>query len=239
MLSGAVLQEGHSLEWKSCVDLGQREWQARVARFVLGAANRPPALAGASRDGHAFILLGVEPRRACGTKMVDPALLDAGLARFLGTAGPGYVLDYVTLGAGPRQTRPGRLRKKIPALTEAPVGHFDDHHDFVVVGRAAAVPELRMGRLLQRLAGPPRPSPLRRNRPPRRGPPARPARHTLVFHRATLRLTAPRMKQGRRGHRCRLHSRSPVITFGEDLSSSCRFPRACRTGFISAGPGFP
>jgi hypothetical protein len=31
--------------------------------------------------------------------MVDPALLDAGLARFLGTAGPGYVLDYVTLGA--------------------------------------------------------------------------------------------------------------------------------------------
>jgi hypothetical protein len=99
VLSGAVLQEGHWLEWKSSVDLGQREWQARVARFILGAANRPPALAGASHDGHAFILLGVEPGRACGTKMVDPALLDAGLARYLGTAGPGYVLDYVTLEA--------------------------------------------------------------------------------------------------------------------------------------------
>jgi hypothetical protein len=120
VLSGAVLQEGHWLEWKSCVDLGQREWQARVARFVLGAANRPPALAGASHDGHAFILLGVEPRRACGTKMVDPALLDAGLARFLGTAGPGYVLDYVTLGAGPRQTRPGPSTQEDPRAHRGP-----------------------------------------------------------------------------------------------------------------------
>jgi len=31
--------------------------------------------------------------------MVDRAMLDAGLARYLGTAGPRCVLDYVTLGA--------------------------------------------------------------------------------------------------------------------------------------------
>lgn len=93
------LQESHWLEWKSDADLGQREWQARAAKFVLGAANRPAALARPTQDGHAFMLVGLEPGRVVGTPVVDPATIGAGLARYLGTTGPEYVLDYVQLGA--------------------------------------------------------------------------------------------------------------------------------------------
>ncbi|MDQ4105140.1 MAG: hypothetical protein M3186_16035 [Actinomycetota bacterium] len=99
VFSDTVLQESHWLEWKSAVNLGQREWQARVARFILGAANRPPGLAGASHEGRAFMLLGVEPGRAVGTTEVDLAVVTAGLARYLGSAGPCYVLDYVAFSA--------------------------------------------------------------------------------------------------------------------------------------------
>lgn len=61
VMNDTAQQETHWLEWKSQVDLSNREWQARVARFILGAANRPSTLAGASHGGHAFMLLGVEP----------------------------------------------------------------------------------------------------------------------------------------------------------------------------------
>lgn len=97
VLEDAALQESHWLEWKSAVDLGQRVWHARVARFVLGAANRPRALAAAAHDGHAFMLLGLEPGRAVGTPVVDPAVVGDGLARFLGTAEPHHTLDYVAV----------------------------------------------------------------------------------------------------------------------------------------------
>jgi hypothetical protein len=92
------LQESHWLEWKSIADLRQREWQARSAKFVLAAANRPAALARATHEGHAFMLIGLEPGRLVGTTVVDPATIGAGLARYLGSTGPSYLLDYVTLG---------------------------------------------------------------------------------------------------------------------------------------------
>lgn len=91
------LQELHWLEWKTLVDLGQREWQARVAKFVLGAANRSAALARTKHDGHAFMLLGLEPGALIGTTVVDPATVDAGLVRYLGKVGPNYQLEYITL----------------------------------------------------------------------------------------------------------------------------------------------
>jgi hypothetical protein len=92
----SVLQESHWLEWKSMADLGQRVWQARVARFVLGAANRPRSLTG-PHEGQAFMLLGVEPGQAHGTNAVDPAQVGQGLARYLGIVGPQYSLDYATI----------------------------------------------------------------------------------------------------------------------------------------------
>jgi hypothetical protein len=97
VLQEHALQEGHWLEWKSDADLGRRVWQARAARFILGAANRSRAAATGPYEGNAFLLLGVEPGRAIGTNNVDTALVTQALVRYLGSVGPHYSLDYVTI----------------------------------------------------------------------------------------------------------------------------------------------
>jgi hypothetical protein len=97
VLTATTMHESHWLEWKSAVDLNERGWQGQSRPLHPWAANRPRSLAATAHDGCAFMLLGVEPGRASGTNMVDPAIVDAGLVRFLGRAGPRYVLDYVSL----------------------------------------------------------------------------------------------------------------------------------------------
>jgi hypothetical protein len=66
-------------------------------RFILGAANRPRPAATGPYEGNAFLLLGVEPGRAIGTKNVDPAVVTQALVRYLGSVGPHYSLDYITI----------------------------------------------------------------------------------------------------------------------------------------------
>lgn len=92
------LQESDWLEWKSSADLGHRVWQARTARFILGAANRSGRDRADPYEDSAFLLLGVEPGAAAGTVIVDPAVVTQGLLRFLGSVGPYYSLDYVYIG---------------------------------------------------------------------------------------------------------------------------------------------
>lgn len=75
-------------------------WQARAARFILGAANRSRPAATGPYEGNAFLLLGVEPGRAMGTNIVDPAKITQALVRYLGSVGPHYSLDYVTVDGG-------------------------------------------------------------------------------------------------------------------------------------------
>jgi len=99
VLSDPTAQETDWLEWKSRADLGQRLWQARAARFILAAANRPRTSAAGPFEGCAFLLLGVEPGQAHGTNLVDPAVVEQGLARYLGTVGPVHSLEYVTVEA--------------------------------------------------------------------------------------------------------------------------------------------
>ncbi len=99
VLSDPTAQESDWLEWKSRADLGQRLWQARAARFILAAANRPRTSAAGPYEGHAFLLFGVEPGRAHGTNVIDPAVVDQGFARYLGTVGPAHSLEYVTIEA--------------------------------------------------------------------------------------------------------------------------------------------
>ena len=100
VLEHQTLQETHWLEWKN-VSLGEREWQASAAKFVLGAANRPSSLARTAHGGHAFFLVGVQPGQVVGTPIVDSAVVDAGLARYLGTSGPRYNFNYVTVQGQP------------------------------------------------------------------------------------------------------------------------------------------
>jgi hypothetical protein len=84
VLSDPAMQETDWLEWKSQADLSQRLWQARAARFILAAANRPRTSAAGPYEGCAFLLLGVEPGQAHGTNVVDPAVVEQGLAVTVG-----------------------------------------------------------------------------------------------------------------------------------------------------------
>lgn len=97
VLHESELQEADWLEWKSEADLRDRLWQARSARFILGAANRTRPAGSGSHEGNAFLMLGVQPGRVSGTLVVDPATTSQALARYLGTVGPRYSLGYVTI----------------------------------------------------------------------------------------------------------------------------------------------
>lgn len=69
-------------------DLGTAEWQAKVARFILGSANRPARLRDTAVGGCGYMLLGVEPGTIEHTPMPDAAALDNGIRRFIGPTGP-------------------------------------------------------------------------------------------------------------------------------------------------------
>lgn len=83
------------LEWKSTVELSEKRWQFEIARFVLGAGNRMPDRAARTVDGHAYMLLGVEPRNLCGVSRIDNAQLEQGVSAYAGHDGPAWSPDYV------------------------------------------------------------------------------------------------------------------------------------------------
>ena len=83
------------LEWKSTVDLSEKRWQFEIARFVLGAGNRMPDRAARAADGHAYMLLGVEPQNLCGVARIDNAQLEQGVSAYTGHDGPHWSPEYV------------------------------------------------------------------------------------------------------------------------------------------------
>jgi hypothetical protein len=61
ILAADPVDETHWLEWKTDVNLTDRQWQARIAKFVLGVANRRPQVADPACEGCAYMALGVAP----------------------------------------------------------------------------------------------------------------------------------------------------------------------------------
>lgn len=81
--SPACRQETHWLEWKETLDLGEKEVQAKIAKAVLGFANRSPTTAGRHAGGCAYLLVGVAPGSLDGVARVDAAALEDGIGRYL------------------------------------------------------------------------------------------------------------------------------------------------------------
>jgi hypothetical protein len=86
-------QERFFLEVKSDVDLNAKHGQHKVAKFVLGAANRDPAHAARRLAGSAVMLLGVGGGRATGIGAFEAKDLEREVQKFTGVPGPGW--DYV------------------------------------------------------------------------------------------------------------------------------------------------
>ena len=72
------------LEWKREADLSDRRWQATIAKFIAGFANRDPMVAQRSAKGCAYLVIGAEPENLVGVDPIDNAQLLAGVSRFIG-----------------------------------------------------------------------------------------------------------------------------------------------------------
>jgi hypothetical protein len=89
--------ETHYLEWKSDYDLTSSEGQFKVARTILGMANRPVELAARFFGGVGYMVVGAEVNNVAGTRAVDSAILQNGIGRYLGIDGPEWYPQSVTV----------------------------------------------------------------------------------------------------------------------------------------------
>ncbi|WP_026552483.1 hypothetical protein [Arthrobacter sp. H20] len=88
------VREKHFLEVKSSFDLNLKEDCAKVAKFILGAANRPVDLAARAFGGYAVMVLGAEKGRVGGVPAgLEILALGQKIGRYFGTSGPQWDLE--------------------------------------------------------------------------------------------------------------------------------------------------
>ncbi|WP_149204501.1 hypothetical protein [Actinotalea subterranea] len=91
--------ETHWLEMKRELDLS-RSGAAKIAKFILGAANRLPEAAANALEGHAVMVLGVAHDALVGVEPVEDLELEQRLTPFLGTEGPRWDTQRVGVADG-------------------------------------------------------------------------------------------------------------------------------------------
>src|SRR5690606_17663034 len=91
-------QERYFLELKSDVDLTTKHGRHKVAKFILGAANRDPAKAAKRFGGHAVMLLGVSVGATNGIPPFEAQDLEREVRKFTGASGPGWDFERVVVG---------------------------------------------------------------------------------------------------------------------------------------------
>jgi hypothetical protein len=97
------LAERHYLELKGALDLQSKKDLAKIAKFILGAANRDFDLANKAFDGHAVMIVGVAAGEAVGVVPVEMHELARAVERFTGPNGPGWDIARVKLDGDDRE----------------------------------------------------------------------------------------------------------------------------------------
>jgi hypothetical protein len=87
--------ERNFLELKCDLDLSTTQGQAKVAKFILGAANRAPELAARRFGGHALLVLGVSKGAIRGIPFFEAKDLERTVKKFVGAEGPGWDFERV------------------------------------------------------------------------------------------------------------------------------------------------
>ncbi|MGK9148461.1 hypothetical protein KXS11_12615 [Plantibacter flavus] len=90
-------EERYFLELKSDVDLTAKHGRHKVAKFILGAANRDPAKAAKRLGGHAVMLLGVSKGVTAGIAPFEAQDLEREVRKFTGASGPGWDFERIPL----------------------------------------------------------------------------------------------------------------------------------------------
>lgn len=89
--------ERYFLELKSDVDLTTKSGRHKVAKFILGAANRDPAKAAKRFGGHAVLLLGVGRGAATGIGPFEAQDLEREVRKFTGADAPGWDYEHIAI----------------------------------------------------------------------------------------------------------------------------------------------
>lgn len=91
------LAERHYLELKSSLDLSQKKDKEKIAKFILGAANRMPDIAQSAFEGVAVMIVGVAKGQVEGIPPVEMMDISKVVQKFLGADGPRWDVLWVPL----------------------------------------------------------------------------------------------------------------------------------------------
>jgi hypothetical protein len=86
--------ETYWIEFKAGHDAASKEGKAAIAKAIVAFANRPTSLARKWLDGHALIVLGVQPGDVPGAVKHDPATIHQTVQPLLAPPAPGWDLSY-------------------------------------------------------------------------------------------------------------------------------------------------
>lgn len=91
------LAEDHYLELKGPPNLATKVAKAKVAKFILGAANRMPERAAEAFEGYGVMIVGITENRIEGVPPIERLALSQVIQPFLGVAGPRWDVVRVPL----------------------------------------------------------------------------------------------------------------------------------------------
>ncbi|MTD54070.1 hypothetical protein [Amycolatopsis pithecellobii] len=91
--------ERYFLELKSDVDLTTEPGRAKVAKFILGAANRLPERAARRFGGHALLVLGVAKDAVTGIPFFEAKDLERTVRKFASADAPGWDFERIRVDA--------------------------------------------------------------------------------------------------------------------------------------------
>lgn len=92
------LAERHYLELKSTLDLSTKKDKEKVAKFILGAANRMPDMAAAAFEGYGVMIIGVARGAITGIPPVEMMEISKVIQKYIGAAGPRWDIVWVPVG---------------------------------------------------------------------------------------------------------------------------------------------
>lgn len=97
------LAERHYLELKSTLNLSTKKDKEKIAKFILGAANRMPETATIAFEGYAAMLIGVSAGSITGIPPVEMMEIAKVVQQYVGAAGPRWDVVWVPIDGSSNQ----------------------------------------------------------------------------------------------------------------------------------------
>lgn len=91
------LAERHYLELKSTLDLSTKKDKEKIAKFILGAANRLPDVAATAFEGYGVMIIGVAHKSITGIPPVEMMEISKVIQQYVGAAGPRWDIVWVPI----------------------------------------------------------------------------------------------------------------------------------------------